>query len=74
MGENTPLFLGQVDCLGSETQLIECMNTTTKSDCSNAGVTCEKSSSEIIIIIKTFIGLKTLSCYKPTHVHRHKEM
>ena len=42
--EGTPVSLSQVDCSGLETQLSECINTTTKSDCVIAGVTCEKIS------------------------------
>ena len=46
MPENTPVFLDGVECSGTETQLSDCMNTTTTSQCSSAGVTCEKSSSK----------------------------
>ena len=51
MPEGTPVFLDGVECSGTETQLSDCMNTTTTSQCSSAGVTCEKSSSETIFIV-----------------------
>ena len=46
MPEGTPVFLGRVECSGLETQLSDCMYTTTSSECSSAGVACKKSSSE----------------------------
>ena len=44
------MFLDGVRCSGTEAQLSDCMNTTTTSECSSAGVTCEKSSSETMHI------------------------
>ena len=53
MAEDMPVFLEHVQCLGSETLLRECMNTTTTTGACGAaaGVTCKEISSEITNII-----------------------
>ena len=51
MAEGMPVFLYGVECSGPDKELSDCMNTAnTISECSSAGVTCEKSSSEAIFI------------------------
>ena len=48
MAQDIPIFLDQVDCLGTETNLSDCMRKiSTESDCDSAGVTCVKSSSKM---------------------------
>ena len=51
MPEGIPVFLDGVECVGSESGLSDCMDTTATNECTSAGVTCEKGSSEIMQIM-----------------------
>lgn len=45
--EGTPTFVNKVDCDGSESSIKECVKQNATTGCSNAGVTCKRSSSKL---------------------------
>ena len=44
-GEGKPVFLTDLSCDGSEMELSECTAYVATGECKNAGITCQKSSS-----------------------------
>ena len=48
--ERIPVFLDKVACTGAETHLNRCTNAVPTGECSAVGVTCGKSSSELLTL------------------------